>query len=505
MNRLLPFLALVFAAGSAAPASAGPGPGSDHESGEDRSARAIEVADHAHGNVDQTARDLTRALDRAVDERLKVAADAARDQQRFDAERLKILAQAAADPVKAQQDLAKLEADRAKWAEQRTIEYAKIESDLSREQAKIGGEYDRALDPVTDGASGDLRSLASNESPDFDRAGFPVRRGEVEALDLTGDGLARAKAAGFRQVEHVVLRRLGRSIDRLAVPTGMSLDQALGILRSVHDSAAVDLGHYYGMQLAGEEAESAPPAAHLKERSGEARAGMIDTGVTAHAALGSARIERRTFGTGTRAAVEHGTAVASILASEGTRQLLVADIFRADPVGHSYTSADAVAAALDWLARKDVPVINMSLAGPRNAILDSMIIRTLRNGIGVVAAAGNGGPTAPPAYPAALSPVVAVTAVDEQLHVYRYANRGPYITVAAPGVRELAARAAGGLGYFSGTSFAAPHATAWMARCLGNRTAGLRRIADCRAQMIHSARDLGEPGPDSTYGNGLIQ
>ena len=66
----------------------------------------------------------------------------------------------------------------------------------------------------------------------------------------------------------------------------------------------------------------------------------------------------------------------------------------------------------------------------------------------IVAAAGNGGPTAPPAYPAALRPVVAVTAVDSKDHIYRYANQGRYIMVAAPGVDEPAADARGGISLF---------------------------------------------------------
>ena len=37
-------------------------------------------------------------------------------------------------------------------------------------------------------------------------------------------------------------------------------------------------------------------------------------------------------------------------------------------------------------------------------------------------------------YPAAYSGVVAVTAVDSRLEVYRRANRGDYIDIAAPGV-----------------------------------------------------------------------
>jgi hypothetical protein len=87
-------------------------------------------------------------------------------------------------------------------------------------------------------------------------------------------------------------------------------------------------------------------------------------------------------------------------------------------------------------------VINMSLAGPRNAILDRLIRDAVASGRTIVAAAGNGGPTAPPAYPAAVPGVIAVTAVDKNRQVYRLAQRGRHIAVSAYGVDVLAANAA---------------------------------------------------------------
>ena len=148
----------------------------------------------------------------------------------------------------------------------------------------------------------------------------------------------------------------------------------------------------------------------------------------------------------------------------------------------------------------DVSVVNMSLSGPRNAILDRLITQAVGRGTLIVAAAGNGGPSAPPAYPAALRPVVAVTAVDSDRRVYRYANQGTYITVSALGVGQPAADTRGGISRFDGTSFATPHVAAWMARCLTRNNA-----AACGRTLRRSARDLGEPGYDPIYGYGLIE
>ncbi|MEO7635191.1 MAG: S8 family serine peptidase, partial [Sphingomicrobium sp.] len=124
----------------------------------------------------------------------------------------------------------------------------------------------------------------------------------------------------------------------------------------------------------------------------------------------------------------------------------------------------------------------------------------------VVASAGNGGPAAAPAYPAALRHVVAVTAVDQANRIYRYANQGAYIVVAAPGVREPGAAASGGYKLYSGTSFAAPHISAWLARCLGGRKSQtLAAATQCRKQLTAAARDTGAPGVDPVYGSGVVR
>ena len=71
----------------------------------------------------------------------------------------------------------------------------------------------------------------------------------------------------------------------------------------------------------------------------------------------------------------------------------------------------ALIKALDWLAAQGVPVINISLSGPRNPAVAGAIARITKRGHVIVAAAGNDGPAAPPVFPGAYDNVVGVTAV----------------------------------------------------------------------------------------------
>ena len=467
---------------------------SDHES---------DVSDRAEQAAERAARDATRAQEQAD-----------RDAVRYAEDRAKILESNADDPVRQQEDLARLEADRQEDLAKAAEDAARDAADYAEELTKAAEDEaeeaaDRAEDLAEDAAEageaadyGDstaMRELASEEAPEFDDRGFPVRRGEIVALDLTDGDIAAMQGEGFRLIATEDLAALGSRISRLAAPTDLDAAQALAEAQRIAPQGTFDYTHYYRMQLTPAGATAAASQAELPRRSGSLTIGMIDTGVIGHPALRRADIEVRDFGDpGAAVPTAHGTAVASILVSEGTRNLYVANVFRGSN-GEPFTSADALARALEWLVGQRVPVVNMSLAGPRNTILDRLIMQSVARGTLIVAAAGNGGPAAPPAYPAALSPVVAVTAVDQRDRVYRYANQGNYITVAARGVDEPAADTGGGIGRYSGTSFATPHVSAWLARCLQDSPA-----VACARTLRTTARDLGEPGRDPVYGFGLL-
>jgi Subtilase family len=345
-----------------------------------------------------------------------------------------------------------------------------------------------------------MRTLAARETPEFDAQGFPVRRGEVVGLDLSRKEIARAELLGFKVTSEQRLAALGMHVTRLRAPPEMTVGEAVKLLRDgKRDANSVyDFDHYYGVN--GYEDNTARTKATPPPR-GNLWIGMIDTGVSRHTALQGVRVDAHDFAVSTRGQPlpsKHGTAVASILAGQGAGRITSANIFTAD--GKPYAAADTIAAALNWLVQQQVPVINISLAGPRNALLDLVVARAIAKGHVIVAAAGNGGPGAAPAYPGAIAGVVAATAVDSTNHIYRYANQGNYVFIAAPGVGVPAAAPGGSLAAFSGTSFAAPFVAANMAKC--RRTAGTEACID---QLRKSAVDLGAPGKDPVFGWGLIR
>ena len=129
--------------------------------------------------------------------------------------------------------------------------------------------------------------------------------------------------------------------------------------------------------------------------------------------------------------------------------------------------------------------------------------RTAARGGVMVAAAGNGGPTALPSYPGAYRDVIAVTAVDQNLTVFQDANRGDYIDFAAPGVR-IWAPGGGNFGqYLTGTSFATPFVAAAAALAMAN--GGGADPAALHGQLVAHAIHLGPPGKNPIYGYGLLK
>jgi minor extracellular protease Epr len=206
----------------------------------------------------------------------------------------------------------------------------------------------------------------------------------------------------------------------------------------------------------------------------------------------------------------HGTAVASILVgkngvlrrSGGRARLHAAAVFFSDPAQQPIATTEGLVAALAWHAGEGVEVVNMSLAGPPNRVLEAAIAAAAEHGTLVVAAVGNAGPAAEPLYPAAYGPVVAVTAVDSANRIYRYANRGRHVMFAAPGVRIRVADSGGGYATESGTSMAAPYAAAIIARAAAKNDSPSPDGVVIALQA--TALDLGAKNFDDVFGYGLI-
>lgn len=246
------------------------------------------------------------------------------------------------------------------------------------------------------------------------------------------------------------------------------------------------------------------------------RIGLVDTGLDlGHPALQNQRISRRSFiPAGVQpASKDHGTAIATLLvgSSHDTTftgllpgaELVAAEIFHMDKAERSRATTERIGLALDWLGAQDVRLVNLSLAGPENLVFGVLVERAAQAGMVLVAAAGNGGRNAAPAFPAAFDTVVSVTAVGADMKIYSRANRGDYIDFAAPGVDIWSARAGGGGSYLSGTSFAVPFVTAALATY--RIVAPNASSENLRAAMRRRAKDLGAAGKDPIYGWGLIR
>ncbi len=238
--------------------------------------------------------------------------------------------------------------------------------------------------------------------------------------------------------------------------------------------------------------------------------GLIDTGVDiAQPVLADAAIE--TFDVLNDKPVsgrDHGTALAGLMLAThnfdgmapGAR-LLSVRAFDTDLAGTAVSTSFAIASAIDLAIAKGAQVLNLSFAGPRDPLVLSVLDAAHAAGVVLVAAAGNDGPEAAPAYPGAHRDAIAVTATDSHDLAFSDANRGRYIAVAAPGVDVLSPLPNARFELTSGTSIAAAHVSAIVALML-EHDPGLRPD-DIRKRIEATARDLGTPGPDDTFGAGL--
>ena len=237
----------------------------------------------------------------------------------------------------------------------------------------------------------------------------------------------------------------------------------------------------------------------------------------------------------------HGTHVSGTVAARGNNLLGVtgsAYSSRVMPVralgagggGTSYDVDQAVryAAGLandsGTLPQNRADIINLSLGGaPFSQTTQNLYDEVRAAGVLVVAAAGNQA-SAAPGYPAAYNGVISVSAVDAQRRLASYSNTGPAIDVTAPGgdssvdingdgYPDGVLSTAGSVSnsgvnfvysFLSGTSMAAPHVAGVLA--LMKSVNPNLTPADIDAMLAAGALsdDLGAPGRDNQFGNGLI-
>jgi len=177
------------------------------------------------------------------------------------------------------------------------------------------------------------------------------------------------------------------------------------------------------------------------------------------------------------------------------------------------------------LPSRRADVINLSLVGSPGEAPSSVELSAIRDatsaGVVIVAAAGNEGSSLP-AYPAAAPEVISVSAVDIELQLAGYSNRGESVDLAAPGgftgtdlngdgfadgVLSTGGSDLGGIVRYeyvfaNGTSMAAPHVAAVAALVLAANPS--LSASDIRDVLETTARDLGSTGRDDDFGHGLV-
>jgi len=249
------------------------------------------------------------------------------------------------------------------------------------------------------------------------------------------------------------------------------------------------------------------PQAHTLARGANVTVAVIDSGVDVkHPELANAIADSFDALGSKEGPHVHGTGIAGAIVSHArlmgsapAARILAIRAFAGAPNGGESTSF-VILKALDYATAHGAQIVNMSFAGPNDALIERGISAAVAKGIVMVAAAGNAGAKSPPLYPAANRSVIAVSATDAQDRLFAASNRGGHIVISAPGVDIFLPAPDGKYQMTSGTSFSAAYISG-LAALLLERNPALKPD-EVRAILMKTARDLGAPGRDDLFGAG---
>lgn len=249
------------------------------------------------------------------------------------------------------------------------------------------------------------------------------------------------------------------------------------------------------------------PEAHMLAHGANVTIAVIDSGIDArHPELANAIADSfdalgskdgpHVHGTGIAGAI---VAHARLMGSAPAARILAIRAFGTTPNG-AESNSFVVLKGLDYAVAHGAQIVNMSFAGPLDALIERGIAAAAARDIVMVAASGNAGPKSPPLYPAANANVIAVSATDAQDRLFAASNRGNYIAVSAPGVDIFLPAPDEKYQMTSGTSFSAAYISGLAALMLERNPA--LKPGEVRAILMKTARDLGSPGRDDLFGAG---
>jgi TolB protein len=226
----------------------------------------------------------------------------------------------------------------------------------------------------------------------------------------------------------------------------------------------------------------------------------------------------------------HGTLVAGIIGAKSNNAIGIAGsapnakimAIKVIPNGGK-ASIPSIAAGIDYAVKNGAKVINLSM-GHYYPLFDDALESSIANanskGVIIIAAAGNE-QTSNPSTPAAYTNVIGVSSlsriwnanlVGDTLFLDNVrSNYGTYVDMSAPGTRMVTTKP--GSQYYelanspSGTSLSAPLVSACAAVIQGyahDKTGSYLTVEQLRKIIFDSAVDLGPPGWDSYYGQGMV-
>ena len=325
-------------------------------------------------------------------------------------------------------------------------------------------------------------------------------------------GLARLQSQNFPLIGATI--GLFRITDRRTMETASREFATAAGVRAVQPNFRYFLQEQKAALTEGDPAQYANvklrlPQAHTLAHGANVTVAVIDSGIDVkHPELANAIADSFDALGSKEGPHVHGTGIAGAIVSHArlmgsapAARILAIRAFAVAPNGGESTSF-VILRALDYAAAHRAQIVNMSFAGPNDALIERGISAAVAKGIVMVAAAGNAGAKSPPLYPAANRSVIAVSATDAQDRLFAASNRGGHIAVAAPGVDIFLPAPDEKYQMTSGTSFSAAYVSGLVALML-ERNAALKPD-QVRAILMRTARDLGSPGRDDLFGAGEV-
>lgn len=247
------------------------------------------------------------------------------------------------------------------------------------------------------------------------------------------------------------------------------------------------------------------------------RVAIVDTGVAAsHPDLAGQVAVQKAFLAGDARGDRHGTAVAGVIAAKagngvgivgiapGARLLALRACEQREADGRGSCSSFDLARAIDFAITRDADVLNLSLGGPEDRLLERLLARAMERGTVIVAAAGEDGAV----FPSAMPGIIAVSGEGARPGVP---------ALVAPGTDVMSLAPPDGYDYFSGSSIAAAQVAGIVAllrerapqllpaetRRVLDSTAAPATAGDAARRVVHACAALAELGGGIDCGGAL--